>query len=273
MRRFNCTACNKMFKRKDHLTKHIKSHCPALKQEQAQNHASQQQMQHSTISELENIAMKAKATSFRSATHKYDITASKLEEQRQDSDLSQNEGGQEEEFAVLSEESESSSNCHHAIFQNLQIEMDLSTTPDEDSIPTASSSSTVVSSVLTTTASHGNAGSDSGVIIGGTGISIKQSNGSEATGTEFSLAVINSFMQGGVNVVVVDEEISNFLQQTSSHLTTTFPCAQCQKEFPQRDQLIAHALQEHTTEALLQAHTQQQHHHHQHISDISFPDF
>ncbi len=106
-----------------------------------------------------------------------------------------------------------------------------------------------------------------GVLMGGD-LMKHSTSVADTSATEFSFAVIDSLIQGGVNVVVVNEEISNFLQQTSSnHLTTTFPCAQCQKEFPQRDQLIAH-LQEHPNDSMMHSH-----HHHQQIADISFPDF
>ncbi|CAL8092549.1 unnamed protein product [Orchesella dallaii] len=217
VRPFSCTACNKMFKRKDHLTKHMKSHCPNLK-----DGVLNQQITSPCSSSSKSRISPSRSTS----------KPEMLSHQAMDS---------EADLGMLSEGS-TSSDCHHTILQNLQVEL----RSGEHSSHTMSSSTTLSSQ-------------NSGVQI------LDDGDQKHSNASEFSLAVIDSFMQGNVNVVVVDEEISNFLQQSSSsHMTTTFPCGQCQKEFPARDQLITH-LQEHANESIMQ--------NDQHISDISFSDF
>lgn len=225
VRPFSCSACHKMFKRKDHLTKHTKSHCPRLKEEangNLQMHPSFLTAQHVDRSRV--------------------TTSDRISVQPTGND----KGG------MLSESSMSgnSSDCHHqSIFEKLQVEMGRSedggdTPPSPHSMPLLEEHNRRTDLEDNLPHKHTSDSSDQ---------------------SDFSLAVIDSFMQGNVNVVVVDEEISNFLHQSSnSHLTTTFPCGQCQKEFPARDQLIAH-LQEHASEGPMHAD--------QHMSDISFSDF
>ncbi|ODM99730.1 putative zinc finger protein [Orchesella cincta] len=217
VRPFSCTACNKMFKRKDHLTKHMKSHCPNLK----------------------DGVLSQQITSPCSSTSKSRISPSRSLSK---SEMQSHQGMDNEADLGMLSEGSTSSDCHHTILQNLQVEL----RSGEHSSHAISSSTTLPSQ-------------NSGVQI------LDGGDQKHSNPNEFSLAVIDSFMQGNLNVVVVDEEISNFLQQSSSsHLTTTFPCGQCQKEFPARDQLIAH-LQEHANESIMQ--------NDQHISDISFSDF
>lgn len=246
-----------MFKRKDHLTKHVKSHCPALKADQQPQSKSPQQ-EEQTIPKLRTGEVTPKSE---------EPEIPQIIMETHDQHL-HHQSSSEMDNGMLSDGSGNSSDCHHTILQNLQVEMDVGQ-HDDDSIP---SSNNQVMSAASSSGGGANMHDDDhtmgGVLIGGD--LMKHSNSvAEASATEFSFAVIDSLIQGGVNVVVVNEEISNFLQQTSSsHLTTTFPCAQCQKEFPQRDQLIAH-LQEHPTDSMMHGH----HHHHQQIADISFPDF